>query len=292
MNKLKKILHWLIVPPKPYYYFIILVSFLLLGIMVALNFLDNPAAYLVDLASAYSLYLLIRLCIIPALHFLKKLLCHNKYISMYFNDIYIRSRVSLYTSTAFNLMYAVFKLVTGITYASSWITAIAVYYLALFGIKFILVDRDRKNIKQNSEPDLLNEWKSYRLTGKWLFLLNSTVSGIIIQVIQHDETYSYPQVLIFVYAAYAFYQFISALVRLIKARKVKTPLFREITAIDFSVAVTAMFTLQTAMLSGFSESDFDKSIFTVPTGTCVSLIISGIAVFMIVNARRNLKNKA
>ncbi len=204
---------------------------------------------------------------------------------MYFNDIYIRSRVSLYTSTAFNLMYAVFKLVTGITYASSWITAIAVYYLALFGIKFILVDRDRKNIKQNSEPDLLNEWKSYRLTGKWLFLLNSTVSGIIIQVIQHDETYSYPQVLIFVYAAYAFYQFISALVRLIKARKVKTPLFRAITAIDFSVAVTAM-------LSGFSESDFDKSIFTVPTGTCVSLIISGIAVFMIVNARRNLKNKA
>ena len=292
MNKLKKILSHILLPPFPPSMIIAILSFVFVGIILFFGFIDTPAAYIAYALSTYGLYLVIRTLLIPAVKKIKALLCKNKYIALYFNDISVKARVALYSGTAINLIYAVFKLITGIVYTSYWIAAIALYYLALGGIKFILVSHDRRIIKHNDENTLMTEWKSYRLTGRWLLLLNTTISGIIIQVVRHNQTYTYPGTLIFVYAAYAFYQLISALIKVIKAKKVKTPLFRAATAIDFSVAITAMFTLQTAMLSSFSNDTFDKSVFNIPTGICVSLIIFGIAVFMIVNARKNLKTQA
>ena len=95
MNKLKKYLHQILMPPQPLREILIIGSFVLVGIVLGFGLNDNPLAYIAYALSAYGLYLVIRTLLIPAVKRGKALLCRNKYLALYFNDPDIKSRVSL-----------------------------------------------------------------------------------------------------------------------------------------------------------------------------------------------------
>lgn len=62
---------------------------------------------------------------------MKKILMGNRYIRRYYEDPIFNSRVILYRGLLINILYALFKLITGVYYRSTWMIAISVYYITL-----------------------------------------------------------------------------------------------------------------------------------------------------------------
>ena len=66
---------------------------------------------------------------------MKKILMGNRYIRRYYEDPIFNSRVILYRGLLINILYALFKLITGVYYRSTWMIAISVYYFTLIILK-------------------------------------------------------------------------------------------------------------------------------------------------------------
>lgn len=251
--------------------------------------LQNGAiAYAAFLASALGLYYLITVTVIPLARKIKAQLMRNRYVRRYYEDAVFNARVSLYRGMLINILYAAFKLVTGICFRSEWFIAIAVYYGILITLKFTLVHQDLRFLRRNTAPDERTQWKSYRRIGWLMLLMNVGLSGITVQVVAHSRSYSYPGTIIFVMAAYSFYRIVIAVTRLWKDRESRSPIFSAARVIDVSFAVTAMFTLQTAMFASFAK-ELDTRMPNIITGTATALIITALAVIMIVRASARMK---
>ena len=210
----------------------------------------------------------------------------NKFGNRYMTDISYRTKISLYTSLSINLLYAIFKLIAGIHYASFWYGADALYFIVLSSARFILLRHVRKE-----DDDLSTEIKKYRFCGILLFVLNATLIGVVYQVVNHDMGYHYPGHLIYVVAAYTFYCLTLAIINIIKYRQLNSPVLSAIKVINFSKALVAIFALMTAMLVSFGieESETFKSLMKSITGGGVSFTIFVMAVYMIIRANSKLK---
>lgn len=99
----------------------------------------------------------------------------------------------------------------------------------------------------------------------------------------------YPNVVIYLIALYAFYRYITAIIRIIKGRDDERPYLSAARLIDMSFAVTEFFTLQAAMLAQFGQGGNYRTA-NIITGTAVALIVAAIAVDMIVRSRKHLRS--
>jgi hypothetical protein len=198
-----------------------------------------------------------------------------------------KARVILYGGTLINVVFALFKLISGIAVRSYWFGAIAIYYLMLSVVKLVLIRRDRARLKSDRGGDY--EWRSYRVAGWLMLALSVTLTGIVYQVVAQGKSYSYPGFLIFAVAAYSFYNIVVTVVRLVKGRGDRSPIFTAVYTIDFSAALVAMFALQTAMLSAYSSPDYDTTPMNGIFGGMVSVAVIVLAVIMIIRAYRNIE---
>ena len=285
---MKKLLQKLIRPKQPYGVLLGLVL-VALGITAVVLQPDIAAlAYLCYMLSAYGLALLIANAVVPLVRRIIQWLRSNPYIDRYYTDPVFNARVSLYRGLILNVCYAVFKLAVGIWSRSVWFIAIAVYYVALSAIKFVLVRNDLRAWR-GKQSSLLQEWSAYRTAGWMLFLLNMALTGMIILVVWRGNSYSYPGFIIFAMAFYAFYRITLAAIRLLRGRKERAPVFSAAKIIDFIFAVVAMFTLQTAMLSTFGSEDHRFiAVFNSAIGIAVSMFVLAAAVFMLIRAHREI----
>lgn len=293
MTKCKKILHEIAFPKKPFGLILGVLFLLFVGAVFLFRLDGTPISYVAYLLSAYGLYLVIMETLVPLVKYIKALLCRNPYAERYFSDKEFKARVSLYRGLGINVCYALFKLTAGIFFRSFWLIAIAFYYIALCDMKFILVRNDYRTVKgYECESVRLREWKAYRLTGYLMLFLNIAVSGIMIQVIWHDQSYSYAGFMIFAMAAYAFYNIIMSVVTLIRGRKNRGVIFSAAKSINLTVAVMSMFTLQTAMLSTFGNDD-SRAIATANfiSGIVTLIVVLGMAIFMIINGQSHINQE-
>ena len=258
--------------------------------VILLGWGGSPLAYVTYLLSAYGLYLLVVCGLVPAFRAIKLWLRKSPYVDRYYTDKTFYARVVLYRGIVLNIAYAVFKFAVGVYYRSFWFIAIALYYMVLIGMKVVLVRADIRFLRKKEERTLLGEWRAYLKAACLMMLLNLTLSGIVVQVIRDGQSYSYPGFVIFAMAFYAFYRIIVAAIRLVKDRKRHGPIFSAAKAIDFTFAVVAMFTLQTAMLTTFDTSgtSFPRTA-NILSGTAAAVIVLGIATYMIIHARKQMK---
>ena len=258
-------------------------------LVLLLSIEDGLLTWICYILSAYGLCLLVRCGVLPLLRWGKRMLWSNPWINRYYTDHAFNARVSLYRGLILNLCYAVFKLSVGIWTGSVWFIAIAIYYMALSGTKFILVREDLRSRREKQSP-LLREWKAYRAAGGLLFPMNVALSGIIILVVDEGNSYAYPGCIIFAMAFYAFYRVGTATVRLLRRRWGRGPVFLAATIIDFVFAVVAIFTLQTAMVSTFdTENTAFATKINLISGIGVSLFIIGVTLYMLIHSGRNIK---
>ncbi len=202
----------------------------------------------------------------------------------YLTDVRFRTGVSLYQGFFINLLYIVMKLASGIVYRSTWFIALAVYYILLAVMRFLLVRR--LNVQ-----DEASELRRYRLCGIMLLFMNQALTGIVVFMVQQNRGFAYPGLLIYAMAAYSFYAVTIAVINIVKTRKHKSPILSAAKAINLVAAMVSILSLETAMLAQFGGDDDPKfrQVMTGATGGSICTIVIGMAIYMIWRANKNLK---
>ena len=121
-----------------------------------------------------------------------------------------------------------------------------------------------------------------------MLLLNIVLVGIII--LHDNQIIRYSGLVIYVVALYDFYLIISAFINLIKYRNSKSPIILASKAIKVVIALISIVSLEVAMINEFGDYDLAlKSTMTGWVGFVVCLINSGLAIYLIVKGRKNLR---
>lgn len=242
----------------------------------------NPNSILVYVSYGVSAYTLTVVCASSPVLFrkIKELKNSNRFMKRYFSDADYKSAVNLNIGLALNTVYSVFKFVSGFIYSSFWFGAEAVYYIVLSVIRFSLVKRLKNESKADSR-------KVFRLCGILLLILNTAMSGIIIQILFQNETYLYPGFVIYATAAFTFWRLISSIVELFKKSKSNLSAVSAAKFVNLSASLMSLFALQTAMLSQFNSEGLNSDIMNTATGIAVSVSVMSVAVYMIIRGNKN-----
>lgn len=210
-------------------------------------------------------------------------------VDRYLREDTFRAEAALYHGFFINFLYAGIKLFSGIRYKSVWFVTLAVYYILLAAMRLFLLHHVRK--EERSGRNKISEWRRYRLCGISLLFMNVVLAGIIVLVVHQNSGFEYPGVLIYVMAMYTFYATIIAVWNVIKFRKYGSPVLSAAKVINLTAAMVSMLSLETAMLTQFGaadDADF-RQIMTASTGAGVSIIVLGMAIYMIIHATRRVK---
>ena len=250
---------------------------------------DSMPAYILYGVSAYCL----TLWILPLPRLFRKVraavqcrLDGTAFGRAYRGSLAFRGSVGLYAGMTANLLYAVFRALAGIRFASVWFLSIAIYYLLLgiLRLSLILSDRNRKR---------KTELRCYRRTAWLLFLLNIPMGGMIALMVLTDSGYSYPGYVIYLSALYTFYTMILAIVNLVRYRKLGSPILSAAKVLNLIAALMSLLGLQTAMISQFSpgEESF-RRIMNAVTGGGVWCAVILIALTMLLRSRKMKEGKS
>lgn len=222
-------------------------------------------------------------------HFIVRKIRSTRLGEMYLSDVYFRARVSLHAGLTINLVYIAIKLSVGISCRSVWFISLTVYYLLLAVMRFSLVLYADHHQTGN---DTYAEFRRYRACGIMLLLMNQALALIVIIIVRQNYGFEYPGNLIYVMALYAFYAVITAVINIVKTRRHQSPVLSAAKAVDLVVAMVAILSLETAMLSQFGGDDpmFRRGM-TGSTGGAVCTIVIVMAIYMICRANINLKTK-
>lgn len=207
----------------------------------------------------------------------------------FLKDVRFRTEISLYMGFVINLLYIVMKMASGIYYRSVWFISVAVYYILLAVMRFLLFRRGKVRTAGNHQEA---ELKRYRMCGIILLLMNQALTGIVVFMVHQNKSYDYPGVLIYAMAAYSFYCVIIASVNVIKFRRHGSPVLSAAKVINLVSAMVSILSLETAMVTRFGDKDdFSfRQTMTGATGGGVCIFVLGIAVYMIVKSSLQLKN--
>ncbi len=220
----------------------------------------------------------------------KARLYQNKYAARYFTETGLRIRISLYIGLFINLFYALFKLFTGIFYSSIWLGAVAFYYILLSLTRFMLLLGERRTAEEkNPNRRLRQKLIIYRFSGYFLFVLDIAMISMVVQMIRHSNSTRYPVFIIFASAAFTFYRLVIATVQLSKFRKYSDPIYSAVKALNLSVALIALLSLQSAMLTRFDGSKALREAMNSATGSIVCLLITCMAIHIIIHSKKELK---
>lgn len=289
MERFKKLLIKLLYPHIAIALLIVIISTVGLAYVFTQQGLETHiVSYLIYAFSFYALCIVVA-NVIPLIKKMNHLLHGNAHTSRYLSEAELRARISLYLGTLINIGYAVLKLITGVVYSSFWFGAVAIYYMVLSIIRFLLIRADRKSVKLTDDT-YRHEWKSYRLCGVLLLLLNTTMSGMVFQMVWQNKGYSYPGFVIYASAAYTFYRLTVAIIK-ICSKKIVIPILLSTKALDLSMALMSMFALQTAMFASFGAGMAAESrrLMNALTGGTVCFAVVCIALFMIIKSMKKLR---
>ena len=106
-----------------------------------------------------------------------------------------------------------------------------------------------------------------------------------------DKCFEYKGVLIYVIALYTFYITINAIINMVKYRKYKSPIMSIEKIIEMTSSLFSMLFLETAMLSQFGGDMAinSKRIMIMATGAGLSVLVVTMAVYMIIQSTKEIK---
>ena len=203
-------------------------------------------------------------------------------------DAVFKSNVGLYRSLAINLIYVVVNAVSGYVYQTYWFGIFAVYYAIIAMMRFLLV---KYVMKHPIGDDHVGELKRARVCAYILMTVNLALSGVVLMMVYFDRGFQYQGFLIYVIAMYTFYITTTAIIDMIKYRKYKSPILSITKVIKMASALFSMLFLETAMFAQFgAETPSEtKRIMIMLTGAGISIVVVTMAVYMIVQTSKEIK---
>ncbi|MBQ4536946.1 MAG: hypothetical protein II994_04945 [Lachnospiraceae bacterium] len=251
----------------------------------------NPFAYVTYVLAFYTLAVICIFCwkVLPGFYKNAKSKLHeNKYIDRYMTDAVFKSNVGLYRSLAINLIYVVVNAVSGYVYQTYWFGIFAVYYAIIAMMRFLLVRYVIKNPIGNNH---LGELKRARLCAYILMTVNLALSGAVLMMVFFDRGFQYQGFFIYVIALYTFYITVTAIMDMVKYRKYKSPILSITKVVKMASALFSMLFLETAMFARFGAdtSTEVKRLMIILTGAGISVAVVTMAIYMIVQTTREMK---
>lgn len=207
-------------------------------------------------------------------------------VSRYLKEDMFRAGTALYQGFFINLLYAGIKMFSGIRYRSAWFVTLAVYYILLAVMRASLI-----HYMRTPGENMVSGWKRYRLCGGILLIMNAALAGMVILAVHQNSGFEYPGMLIYVMAMYAFYAVATAVRNVVKFRKYGSPVMSASKVISLTAALVSVLSLETAMLTQFGAADDPafRRIMTASTGAGISVIVLGMAVFMLLRSAGELR---
>ena len=237
-----------------------------------------------------SFYGLVLVCLrIPdIIRWVQRFRRENKYYLLYSSDVQLRINLSLYFAVGFNAVYALFQLCLGLWHHSAWFYAMAGYYLLLVLMRLTLVRHTRQHA---AGEDSRTEWRKYRFCGWLLLVMNLALAIFTLYFVFRIRVFLHHEITTSAMAAYTFTALTLAIVNTVRYRKYGSPAYSAVKAISLASATVSMLTLENALLTTFGEgeSELFRQIMLGASGAAVILIVQGIALYMIVNASKNLR---
>ena len=249
---------------------------------------DTPIAYISYVLAAYTLTVW---CIrIPSLiKFFKTFKDENRYARKWQEDTRLRVNVSLYGSFFWNIAYALFQLWLGFYHHTFWFYSLGAYYICLALMRFFLLLHTRRYAPGEK---MKTELVRYRTCG-WVFLaMNLALTVIVFFMVYWNRTFNHHEITTIAMAAYTFVTLTVAIVNIVKYRKYNSPVFSAAKAISLAAALVSMLTLESTMLTTFSDSTMsvsEQKLMLGLTGAAISAVIVAMAIYMIVKGTKKLK---
>ena len=260
---------------------------LLVGSMVFIG-TESPIAYISYVLAAYTLTVW---CFkIPRIiKYFKTFKDENKYARRWQDDVRLRVNVSLYGSLAWNALYGLFQLWLGFYHHTFWFYSLGAYYICLGVMRFFLA---RHTTRYAPGERMRDELTKYRACGIVFLLMNLALALIVFFMVYWNRTFEHHMITAIALAAYTFTSMAVAIINFVKYRKYNSPVFSAAKAISLAAALVSMLTLESTMLTTFSDGTMtavEQKWMLGATGGAISVLIIATAVYMIVVGTKKLK---
>lgn len=288
MEKWKRIFMKILYPPIWLMILLTVVSTVALSTVFIKGWNESPVAYVVYVLSFYTVTVLtlFAVMVLPKQYKKMRQMVHDHPLgNRYMTDAAFKVRISLFVSLGINLVYSVFHLGSGFYYRSLWIGAIAVYYILLSMIRFVLL----YHMERKKDAGVIEEYHSYRITAVLMMCSNLTLSGIVLNMILGKKTPAVSDVFVIASATYTFYILTVSIMDLIKYRKYKSPVMSAAKAIRFAQALVSLLSLEASMLVQFGDDESYRRLMLALTGAAVCVIVVSMSVYMIAHATKEIK---
>lgn len=236
---------------------------------------------------AYGLYALSAYTLLPLtiwavslVRTLRVRMHRNPFLHRFLEQPQFRAAVSLRVSLGVTAFYSLYKGVLGVWYRSAWFGSMAFYYIVLGVMRFVLV-RGKADGGQRDGGR-----RAYRLCAVTLLILTAALGAMSFQAIYRGEVLRYPGFMIYAAAAFAFYNLTMGIVRLVRRRKWREPVYLAAGALSLASALVSLFFLQVSLLAAFGDGGGWERDMNIATGTAVYLAITGMAVFLLRAGRK------
>lgn len=267
---------------------VLAIFFIILSLiyLIGFNGFGSVISYLLYLLMTYSLIII---CI-KVYKILKQkiniFIDNNKYLKKYKKDHQLRYRISLFSSFVINIIYATFKLITGLVFKSIWFTSFALYYLLLASIRFNIIKQEL-----DGKKSLNNEYLKYRNTAITLLFTNVILTMIILIIINQKIMKIYPTWVAISIATYTFYLIFISIYNLVKYRKYNSPLISSSKIINVVTSLVSLISLEIVLIPTFGqEKEVFFEVMIMSTGGGIALLIAVISLYMIIKSTEWLNN--
>ena len=287
----KKIGKKLLFPPIWLMMILVIVSAAALILVFVKGMEQSIPAYIVYVLAFYTLSVVCVFCVLvlPKQYGIIKQKIYDRPLgNRFLTDRVFRTNVSLCVSFVINMLYVGINLWSWHMLGSYWFMVLAVYYVIMAVMRFLLVRYVRI---QKIGTNILGEWKRSRICACILLLINLSLSGAVLMILYQSKGYHYPGILIYVMALYTFYSTIHAVLDIVKYHKLGSPVMSTAKIVSLSGALVSMLNLETAMFAQFGAdmSIENQRIFIILTGAGVSITVVTLSVILIVNANKEIR---
>lgn len=248
--------------------------------LICFNGFGSVISYLLYLLMTYSLIII---CI-KIYKILKQkinlFIDNNKYLKKYKSDHKLRYKISLLSSLLINIIYATFKLISGLVFKSVWFISFALYYLLLVILRFNILKQELDGNKK-----MYDEYLKYRNTAVILLFTNVILTMIILIIINQKIMNIYPNWVAISIAVYTFYLIFISIYNLVKYRKYNSPLISSSKVINVVTSLVSLISLEIVLIPTFGkEKEVFFEIMIMSTGGGIALIITIISLYMIIKS--------
>ncbi len=287
----KKIGKKLLFPPVWLMVILVIISAVALAFVFAKDMTETILAYIVYVLAFYILSTVTVFCVmvLPKQYStIKQKIYDNPFGNRYMTDRVFRTNISLSVAFLSSMFYVGINLWSWYELKSYWFIVLAVYYVIMAVMRFLLVRYVRI---QRIGTSILGEWRRSRICAYILLLINLSLSGAVLMILYQSKGYDYPGIMIYAMALYTFYALIMSIVDIVKYRKMGSPVMSTAKIVSLSAALVSLLNLETAMFAQFGGDmpPENQRIFIILTGAGVSITVVALSVNLIVNANKEIR---